>query len=151
MSGRSCANENKIGIKMREIKLWEISGAALLVPEKTGIIFTNQVNGCVCQHPQLEGFLIPINNDRLLTDPEHLENQLCSLFDGFYGSFSEEKANQIEAVLQKYSETKGIRINRELLSESVESWIHVIAIETEFSCYSGFGELKGILTWQNSD
>lgn len=34
---------------MKEIKLWEISGAALLVPEKTEIVFTNQVNGTACE------------------------------------------------------------------------------------------------------
>ena len=136
---------------MKEVKLWELSGAALIVPENTGVFYTNQVNGTACEHPKIEGFLIPINNDMLLNSAEHLENQLCSLFDGAWGELSETKANKINDVLAKYPETKGISVNRDKIKESVESWIYVLAKETKFSCYSGFGELNGILTWQNSD
>ncbi|MDM3869876.1 DUF6210 family protein [Porticoccus sp. W117] len=137
---------------MKKVKLWEISGAALIVQESTGVYFTNQVCGTACLQRELEGVLIPINNDMVLSDPEHLENQLCSLFpDGSDGLLNEEKADGIDTILQKYPETKGIRVNRSLIHQSVESWIFVIAKETEFGCYSGFGEIKGVLTWQNSD
>lgn len=136
---------------MREVKLWELSGAALVVPESTGVFYTNQVNGTACEHPKLEGILIPVNNDMLSSSPEYLENQLCSLFDGSWNELTEIKANEINAVLSKFPETKGILVDRDKLFESVESWVYVIAKETEDSCYSGFGELHGILTWQNSD
>jgi len=32
----------------------------LIVPAKTGIVYTNQTGGCFCNHPELEGYLVPI-------------------------------------------------------------------------------------------
>lgn len=136
---------------MKLIDLTELSGAALIVPEKTGVFFTNQVNGHICEQPQLEGFLIPINNDRFADDPEFLESLLFNIFDDYYGKFTEDKANEIDEILSRFPETKGINVNRDRIDESVESWVHVVAQETDFSCYKGFGEIRGILTWQNSD
>jgi len=137
---------------MREVGLWELSGAALIVPEKTGVTFTNQVNGTACEHPKLEGILIPINNDCLPEDyNDLLETQLCLLHDWSWGKITEEIADSIDAVLSKYPETSGIKVNRDRINDSVESWVHVIAKETKFSCYRGFDDIHGILTWQNSD
>ncbi|MCO7223757.1 DUF6210 family protein [Pleionea sp. CnH1-48] len=136
---------------MKKVLLWELSGAALIIPGPSGIHYTNQANGCTCSQPIIEGYLIPINNDRLLTDPEHLETQLCMLFDGFDTGLPEAKATEIDNLLARFPETEGISVDREKISESMEAWVHVIAKETEFSCYSGFGEIKGILTWNNSD
>lgn len=137
---------------MREVKLWDMSGAALIVPEETGVIFTNQVNGTACDHPKLEGILIPINNDCLPENHENLlETKLCALFDGAWDAITDEKANEIDLVLSSFRETESIAVDRSKIAQSVESWLYVIANETEFSCFSGFGEIRGILTWQNSD
>lgn len=136
---------------MKEVKLLELSGAALIVPGDTGVYFTNQVDGGACRHPVCEGILIPINNDMPADHQEHLERMLCLLFDGGWGTITKQKADQIDAVLQSYPETKGISVDRDLLHRSVEAWTYVIGKETEYSCYSGFGEIRGILTWRNSD
>ena len=127
--------------------------AALIVPEETGVVFTNQVNGTACEHREIEGILIPINND---CAPENyqdlLETKLCALFDdAAWGPFTQRKANEIDAVLKAYAETRGIKVDRSRLRESVEAWVYVVAEKTEFGCYRGFGKIRGILTWPNSD
>ncbi len=97
---------------MRVVKLWELSGAALIVPEKTGVHFTNQVNGNACEHPYQEGILIPINNDCFPEDPQFLETQLCQLFDGEWNTITEDMAKEIDRILSRFPETKGISVDQ---------------------------------------
>jgi hypothetical protein len=44
------------------IELWDMYGdfVAVIVPEKTGVIWSNQTAGIACQHPEMEGYLIPL-------------------------------------------------------------------------------------------
>ena len=137
---------------MGNVRLWELSGAALIVPCKSGVVYTNQVNGTACEHPECEGILIPINNDGVRENfASSLEAKLCGLFDGTWDSLDQAKADEIDKVLGQFNETNGITVDRAKLTNSVESWVYVTARETEDSCYSNFGEIQGILTWQNSD
>ena len=55
------------------IKLWDIGNfSGIIVPLKTGVIWTNQVGGTYCGHPELEGIFLPavgeIDDDLSLSD-----------------------------------------------------------------------------------
>ena len=138
---------------MKKVELHELAGVALIVPSDTGIIFTNQVEGLVCSQPEVEGILIPLNNDFACEDYERsLEYKLCDMFaENGWGKLAEDQARDIDLLLQGSPETRGVSVNMDKLSDSVESWVWVLAKEHEYSCYKGFGDFEAILTWPNSD
>ena len=138
---------------MKLIKLYELAGAALLYPAKTGFHFMNQVGGSACEQLSLEGMLIPFNNDYPLEQPEaFIENRLCSYFaDHGWGKLTLDQVDELDNILDEYSETKGVKVDRERLDKSTEAWVWVICKETANSCFEGFGEFKAVLTWPNSD
>lgn len=137
---------------MGNVRLWDLAGAALIKPCKSGVIFTNQVNGVACGHSECEGILIPLNTDSQVEGfASVLQARLCGLFDGAWDAVDKGKADEIDGILSEFPQTEGISVDRTKLQYSVESWVFVVAQETKESCYSGFGVIKGILTWENSD
>lgn len=138
---------------MQRVQLWNLCGAALIVPCKSGVIYTNQANGVLCAQPECEGILIPLAEQRLVEGAGSLlEQQLCSLFSGSsWDELNEIVAQDINRILARFEETRGITVDHTQIAQSYEAWVHVIALEHQYSPYSGFGEIKGILTWSNSD
>lgn len=47
---------------MIKIELWNEDVIGLVVPAKTGIVWTNQTGGTHCAHPTMEGFFVPLHN-----------------------------------------------------------------------------------------
>ena len=46
---------------MKRVQLWSLSNFfGLIIPEKTGIIYSNQTGGVTCNHPEIEGYYIPL-------------------------------------------------------------------------------------------
>jgi hypothetical protein len=136
---------------MRHISLWNLCGAAVIVPANTGVIYANQVNGTACFQEQLEGLLVPLNNDYLPQEYEQsLEFELRSLFRG-PEAFNVEKARHIQAALERFQESSGVIVNMARVTESYEAWVHVTLHDVEFSSYSGLEGAEGVLTWPNSD
>jgi hypothetical protein len=137
---------------MREVKLWGLSGATLIVPEQSGVTYSNQVGGTACFQMAIEGVLIPLNNDCL---PEHheelLETYLCRYFSDLDRVFGADDVPEFNKLLWNFPETTAIRVDESKIEESCEAWIYVIVNENSFSDFSGFGEFKGVLTWCNSD
>jgi hypothetical protein len=137
---------------MRKVRLWGISGAALIVPEKTGIVYTNQVGGTACFQKELEGFVIPLNNDCLPENHEEfLESYLGTFFETLTSIFNCESANNLNKLLWNFPETTSISVDKSRVKDSMEAWVYVDIKENSFSDFSGFGKLKGVLTWCNSD
>ena len=138
---------------MKIVQLYELVGCALIIPSRSGVVFTNQAGGYACTQPELEGILIPLNNDYPINDNEDtLEFKISDIFtDSGWGTLTQEQVRQIDAILQSYPETKGVSINYNKLDKSEESWLWVNAIETKHSSYKGFGNFEAILTWPNSD
>lgn len=137
---------------MRKVCLWNLSEVAIILPMQTGVIYENQTGGVVCYQSEKEGLLIPIEADSgFRGNNDSLSHKLCSYFAHGAGVVGEKEADKIDVYLKSYNETIGISVDRNKLSQSHESWVHIKAIETEFSSYSGFGEIEGILTWPNSD
>lgn len=136
---------------MRHVSLWNLCGAAVIVPANTGVIYSNQVNGTACFQEQLEGLLVPLSNDYLPQDyKQSLEFELRSLFRGAE-MFNTEKAQQVQAALESFQESRGVKVNMTRVTQSYEAWVHVTLHDVEFSVYSGFEGAEGILTWPNSD
>lgn len=70
-----------------ELYCMESSGwSALIIPCQTGIVWSNQVGGTACGHPEMEGILLPLSGhhevvDRLPSGRLIMENQCHEVYD----------------------------------------------------------------------
>ncbi|MDO5769406.1 MAG: DUF6210 family protein [Psychrobacter sp.] len=137
---------------MKSIRLWEMYGANLIYPTTSGILLSNQVGGGACFQSQLEGFILPIEqqfspNNVWLSE---LELALYQIFENC-AQIDIDMANAFDQLMQSSVTTNFIRINRDKLTDSCEAWLHVHVCESEFATFHGFGNFEGVLTWHNSD
>ncbi|WP_316806523.1 DUF6210 family protein [Pedobacter agri] len=144
-----------------KIELWDTVGLGLIIEYPSGIFFSNQTGGTSCQHPSIEGIYVPLHNDYSETDKQFIspENDLMKHFVGqkYMGSgatkgIDEEDTTIITEILSIYSLNEFISIdtNKSKMEKSHEAWIHVKI--NNLYLLEGFPkELKGILTWSNSD
>ena len=138
---------------MKKVTLYNLSGVAAVVPMKTGVIFTNQVGGIACLHPELEGVLVPFNDDYEQEDYKlSLEYQLREIFtENGWGKIIPKQANEIDALLKTFPDTSCAVVNRTKLEESYESWVWCNVVESEHCCLENFGNVEIVLTWCNND
>lgn len=145
------------------VTLYDFVGTGLIIKAKTGIVWTNQAGGTACLQPECEGLFVPFGNDtRLDGKLISLENSLFELFQGAAGglTFAEGWAEAFEEALSRYAAEhwrafSAVTLDRALVHESVEAWVHVIYHPTsDFSpLFEGLGEppFGAVLTWTNSD
>ena len=142
------------------VRLYDHSGTALVVPHPTGITYSNQAGGHACLQPEAEGFVVPIANDVGLA-PNHKfispENELFRYFSKLHSCgepLTEKDAQAIELIFQEFPLWSGLKVDRNRLCESVESWVYVTIsanghkpLPIEDVSYP----LGAILTWTNSE
>lgn len=114
------------------LHLWDSVGLGLIFQAKTGVLYTHQTGGTLCQHPSVEGAYMPLCNDYTIPEMRFMSPELAlsRLFTGpkYGGSgaihgLDEDDADAIDAVLLAHQLV--IAVNRDLLSSSHESWVHV--------------------------
>lgn len=135
----------------RVIELDSFNGLGLIVLHPSGVLYTNQVAGNGCFHPEVEGVFVPLE-----TDVNRYElNALEQHFKGSWNSLNESEADLIESILRKSRcGLNWISVNRTRLKESFEAWVYVnLNPKTDrmFEYLTGFDNSQAILTWQNSD
>jgi hypothetical protein len=142
-------------------------GTALIIEWPSGTWYSNQTGGTSCLQPEFEGVLVPIGNDVALDTGELLgiENQLIDYFTGppWQGSgatsgITMNDADAIDGILRGSLSFAGITVDRALLSQSHEAWIHVVVERDDDTCsmtqlLDGLDLFprRAILTWSNSD
>lgn len=59
----------------RAVELWGLSNfLGAIVPAPTGVVWTNQTGGTSCQHPEVEGYYLPLPNLLGSSDEARLVN-----------------------------------------------------------------------------
>lgn len=148
---------NSVRAIMRRIVLWVIPDEIMLiVAYKSGVTYQNQVGGVMCAQLALEGVLAPID----FGDEATRQIQGCSFPPGKQG-ISEEVADMIDQILANTAGARFLRVDRGRLHECWEAWIHVLGVCPDvddlrqdpkyFGPIFGFGDVRGVLTWPNSD
>lgn len=136
-----------------KVDLLSLTQTALIIPSRTGIVYTNQVGGTECAHPKLEGVLVPVEYDVSLDNlKDSLSLKLCNLFpEGGAGLIDQSIAEKIQHLLDCSPYTKGIFIDWSKLDKSKEAWLYVKLkgnLDDTIECNT----LKtAVLTWPNSD
>ena len=135
------------------LELCEFTGIGLIIEFPSGVLYTNQVGGYACLHPEIEGVFVPLTNS-MVPQQEVLED----FFSGpkwkgsCYSGIDEETADFIDAVFAKSFCTQALQVNRAKLADSVEAWVHVLVSPNQQSeMWSGFDHTNGIATWLSSD
>ena len=140
---------------MRTVRLWGLPDAMLIIPERSGVRFTNQVMGHLCMQPEVEGILVPFTGDYPIDErgrpavPTIAERLTHVLLNA--GEMTDSQADAVDAILAEYAETRGTTVNRGRLMDSGEAWVHVNVVPGDLSLLVGFEPFAAILTWNNSD
>ena len=148
------------------IRLYDLIGASVIVGFPSGVRYSNQTCGTMCNQPEYEGVVVPLRNE-LYLEPQRYdgpETDLLQYFSGpkhqctgAPGGLDSEDVDFIEGVLRKYRLEHCIAIDREEIEDSHEAWVHVLVTADEggprMGLFHGFGPYprKGVLTWCNSD
>jgi len=128
----------------------------VIIPCRSGVIYTQQVGGIACLHPEVEGVFVPLCSFK--GDRDKLMEGLSKIFyDKYechcYKGITEEDADYLDKVFRKAKYP--FKVDREKLRESVEAWLYIVitrdVVTYDVPWITGIKGKKGILTWQNSD
>ena len=132
------------------IDLIGFEGLGLIIEWPSGVNYTTQSAGYGCEHPQIEGVMVPLFDG--VGRP--VLHSLRQHFRGDWHAIDEKAAAIIDGILKRY-DLGFIRADRSRLSDSRESWIFVTVDEDSspklLPRIEGFGSRSGVLTWPNSD
>ena len=126
----------------------------IIVPFKSGVIYTNQTDGIACKHPVVEGILIPLRYTWNAYKDDDFTAYLCP-----DRSIEKEypNAKHIENYIKKFNLPLKL-LKRKWRSKefeflSGEAWIPVRILKHEdtYSPLKDFIGYEAILTYQNSD
>lgn len=148
------------------VHLWDAVGLGLIIEWPSGVLYSNQTGGTACLHPTVEGFYVPLSNDRLDENDRLLspETELLTWFQGSKhagagatSGLDVEDAVFITQLLDRWRLGAAVQIDMPRLAESHEAWVHVIVRPRQDQLgplpMRGFDDeaRSGILTWCNSD
>ena len=147
------------------IQLWDSVDSAIIIKNINGPLYINQVGGTACLHKQINGFLAPLKNDIWEESGIYfgMASELNKYFigpkwkgSGAFRGIDIDDADVIDSIFDHY-ELYSIRVNRVMLKDSYESWVHVNITGDEsgdidlsiFKLY--YYPAEAVLTWPNSD
>lgn len=134
-------------------------GLGLIIIWSSGVIYSHQVGGYSCLTAKEEGVFARLYKELDDQEAMFIEHFCGSKWNGCcFGGIDNETADFIDQVLNLSSRTNFIKVDRTRLDECCEAWIYVDINEPETSqdgycsaALGGFGKVKGVLIWSNSD
>ena len=127
----------------------------LVIEYPTGIFYENQCGGVACSQEEIEGVLVPLGLPR-----EDAERFMTAPFPRA-APVNVEVADMLDEILASAAFAKYVKVDRSRLIDSCEAWVFVVAETPEdselqlygpyFGAPRGFGTVRGVLTWPNSD
>lgn len=133
---------------MKEICLYSLEQAGVIVLQPSGIHFFNQTGGVPFSRSMAEGMFVPISNDHPADMPElDLSSRLSAICHG-KATLNLDDANAIDCVLTEISSTDVFSVNIQKLGESKEAWVYISVLpQGDYSYFQGLNEFEAILTW----
>jgi hypothetical protein len=126
----------------------------LVISYPTTVFVTNQVGGYACDHPEVEGFYVPLGTNDLV------QNVLLPYFYGpgkYQGwcieGIDEADADWLDREILPHLWGVAALVDRSRLDHGEEAWIPVVVNSAiQYGPLEGFVfPLRGWLTWENSD
>ena len=108
--------------------------------DTTGVVYTNQVGGYACRHPEAEGRWVPAPSEAMQRElDEHFYSDNGPYRGHCYEGITEATAGWLDDLMARHG--LPLRVNRSMLEHCMEAWIY---------CVTKDGE-GAVLTWLNSD
>jgi hypothetical protein len=108
------------------IRLWDTVGLGVIILFPSGVNYSNQAGGHSCLQPEAEGVFVPLHDEAT-----EQEKMLYSHFTGpKWGGWcnqyiDDETADFIDNLLELSHHTKILKVDRQRLQDSYESWVYV--------------------------
>jgi hypothetical protein len=136
---------------VREINLFGLDQAGLIILTDSGIRYQNQTGGEACDVKVCEGVFAPMDNEMLVDGISyHQFFQTLSDLTRNLLSISDSDADQIDRLIKASCAVDEISIDRERLEESREAWLLVqVTPGQDMTDFSGFEPFNAVLTWPN--
>lgn len=119
---------------------------SLVMEEPTGIRYTFQVGGSACQQKSVEGVVLP-----LVATGYAGANALGDVLHDVAAELSgltEETADRIDAVFSDQRHFLELKVDREMMMESSDQWIHMVLLSVKDEYLGGFVlPRRCVLTW----
>ncbi len=127
------------------IDLFALRIPLLLLPWKSGVLYSTQTGGTSCFHPEMEGVIVPLS--------EQYSEPLATLLDAheYCCSFlTEEDADIFDRIFTTC--TLPLKTNRAKLAEGEEAWLPVLIAEhaKDLVPHEFYGK-EARLIWNNCD
>jgi hypothetical protein len=107
----------------------------IVIKAKTGVVYCGQVGGMSCLHPEIEGYVIPIQ----INFSEELSEKTCEIAC-WGGSLSEKNIEELNKYFPiKIDDNINILLDVERLPEGTECWLPIRVENTNdigFLCLS---------------
>ena len=137
------------------MNLYSMSQAGLIVLSPSGVAYWNQTCGNACGQRAEEGVLIPlleltIDEDRNVPECP-LISALASLNWGPVLGIDQERAAEIDTMLERFYWTHGLTVDRTRLGDSEEAWVYLGIDPRQFRLAVRLEWTKAVLVWPNSD
>lgn len=142
----------------------EPSREYLIIEAKTGVKYSNQTGGYACNHPEVEGFLLPINLTLDCAEQGLLLNCYYMNADDESTTYTKEQLEEVkifidilnQSLYDSYLIDSKFKIDESRLNIMEEAWIPLISDKFKINDGSFItGKIKkpvrAILTWENSD
>jgi hypothetical protein len=153
---KAIAKEKALHASRKEICLYDLITLGLIISEPSGVFYYNQCGGISCMQNYAEGIFTFIYGA-----PQTLYKRIADYTENMMDGLKPEDADFIDSVLEKYTETNFLSVDRSMLDKSMEAWIYVNIDEEKIKNatgrdswrigFKGFSSEKGVLTWENSD
>ena len=142
------------GRKKIVVDLWDspFHTFLLIVKHPTGVLYSNQTGGSACDHPQVEGFVLPLDGGRVAgVVIEELGGLWRDIYDCTYPY--EDLVEATNPLLDKLC--RGMKLDLSGKNSMQEAWLHVLFPLPQPLRSKGEGSIletvAGVLTWTNSD
>ena len=139
-----------------KINLWAENIVSIVIEDKNSpVIYSNQTNGYACSHPEIKGYLIPVEFNEHLSQ-KFLSNEYVGngweLDKGFYEDVPEIMKQLCEYFCDNYI----FELDENKMEKNTESWVFLVGKRNKPDSYTGIIQgfpdiFTAVLTWPNSD
>jgi len=139
-----------------KINLFAVTSIVSIIFEdqKSPVTYSNQTCGLACDHPEIKGYLVPIEF-RGYIFRNFMTHEYASRWD-LDDSFYDDVPEIMRQLKDFFREDYIFELDQNKIDENTEAWIHLVCKRNKpasgCSIIEGFPDkFSAVLTWPNSD
>lgn len=141
-----------------QINLWAAENTASLIieDENSPVTYSNQTNGYACSHPEVNGYLVPVEFKGGVAEKFVNEGYAGNGWE-LDSSFYDDIPQIFEQLGDYFCDEYSFELDESRKGKNTETWVHITAKRVKpaqkyHGIIQGFPDIfTAILTWLNSD